>query len=559
MQGLRLILSFALFLTLFVNFSSGNVLNIYYWDASNPVFNASQVTNETANACCCTPNDTAYFLCYAINQGDTVQWWTQKSDPVIYTIQATDPTWTTPVLTYQNRYLDPTLRGEEAFGQGEGIAYTLYDAGIFYWRDATNTTMRGAIVVYNYTAPSTESTYDKNINTYNDVLGWITLVLLCLSIVGALLTILTFTLFASIRTYPIKLIMYLCVVIVIGNLWFILAFENTFLDNGALCFVTGMIVHGFFLSNFCWTFCIAFNFYQMIVRRNRESEALEKWYHLFAWGFPVFCMIFVTCFLEYGNTGTACYVTSALYIFIFFFLPGLVIISSNAILFFFVAREIHETLASAPKTDKRERKKEMRVYISIFISIGLSWIFGFIMVLIPEKIIQLIFLTLFSISQPLQGFLIFVSYCINAKVAGKYAGLFGKCIPFCRRWENLDSRSGTSSGRTASSSGRSSRSARSSGRSSSRSADTQDLSLDSTNSAASKTELYGADEDEEEEIEHGKDNNDNNDNDNDNENNHNKEKSDDDDVEAHHGGDDGDGIRDDKESGGGINFGNDDL
>jgi hypothetical protein len=39
-----------------------------------------------------------------------------------------------------------------------------------------------------------------------------------------------------------------------------------------------MIVHGFYVANFCWTFCIAFNFYQMIVRRNRESESLEKWY-----------------------------------------------------------------------------------------------------------------------------------------------------------------------------------------------------------------------------------------------------------------------------------------
>lgn len=41
-----------------------------------------------------------------------------------------------------------------------------------------------------------------------------------------------------------------------------------------------MIVHGFYVANFCWTFCIAFNFYQMIVRRNRESESLEKWYAL---------------------------------------------------------------------------------------------------------------------------------------------------------------------------------------------------------------------------------------------------------------------------------------
>ncbi|ELR20263.1 Gprotein-coupled receptor (GPCR) family protein [Acanthamoeba castellanii str. Neff] len=139
-----------------------------------------------------------------------------------------------------------------------------------------------------------------------------------------------------------------------------------------------MIVHGFYVANFCWTFCIAFNFYQMIVRRNRESESLEKWYHLFSWGIPGLCVLCTTCVLDYGDTGGACYVTSALYIFLFFFIPGLTIISLNAILFFFVIREIHETLASAPKTDKKDKKKEIRVYISIFISIevgelGVAW------------------------------------------------------------------------------------------------------------------------------------------------------------------------------------------
>jgi len=175
-------------------------------------------------------------------------------------------------------------------------------------------------------------------------------------------------------------------------------------------------VHGFWVSNFCWTFCIAFNFYQMIVRRNRESESLEKWsvaclslfsgkwlvgtliswdhfcrYHLFAWGFPALCVLCTTSVLDYGDTGGAyvffssviasmtspfsrfrysCYITSTLYIFLFFFIPGLTIISLNAILFFFVIREIHETLASAPKTDRKDKKKEIRVYISIFVSIG---------------------------------------------------------------------------------------------------------------------------------------------------------------------------------------------
>lgn len=71
-------------------------------------------------------------------------------------------------------------------------------------------------------------------------------------------------------------------------------------------------------------------------------------------------------------------------IFLGFFLPGLIIVSANAVIFFFIAREIHDTLKSAPKADKQEKWKEVRVYFSIFVSIGLSWIFGFIMVFIDQ-------------------------------------------------------------------------------------------------------------------------------------------------------------------------------
>jgi hypothetical protein len=52
---------------------------------------------------------------------------------------------------------------------------------------------------------------------YDDVLSYIVLILLSISIAGALLTLLTFLIFPKIRTYPIKLIMYLCLVIVIGT------------------------------------------------------------------------------------------------------------------------------------------------------------------------------------------------------------------------------------------------------------------------------------------------------------------------------------------------------
>jgi len=137
-----------------------------------------------------------------------------------------------------------------------------------------------------------------------------------------------------------------------------------------------------------------------------------------------------------------------------FFIPGLLIISSNGILFFFIGREIHETLAGAPKSDQRDRRKEFRVYISIYVSIGLSWVFGYLMFLVPEDVVITIFLILFTITTPLQGFFIFVFYCLNKKVAAKWAGLFGYCIPCCKSleesWTTQTPSGGSASGQSRS-------------------------------------------------------------------------------------------------------------
>jgi len=272
------------------------------------------------------------------------------------------------------------------------------------------------------------------------VLNYIVDVLLWLSVAGALITIITFSIFGDIRTYPIKLIMFLCACIASGYAIFFFAFEYFLVDSWA-CWSAAILIHYFFLANFGWSFCIAFNFYQMIVRRNRESEELEKWYHIGCWLIPGIICIIVAAIQAYGRVNSAvCYINNQWARFASFFLPGLIIISANAILFFFIGREIHETLAGAPKTDRREKTKEFRVYISIFISIGLTWIFGYLMFLIPSSWCdpcQEIFLVLFSVFTPLQGFLIFAAYCINTKVAAKWAGLFGKCIPCCKTWEEL--------------------------------------------------------------------------------------------------------------------------
>jgi hypothetical protein len=300
----------------------------------------------------------------------------------------------------------------------------------------------------------------------NNVFGdYITNILLAISIASALASLITFLIFSDIRTYPIKLICYLCVCIILGFSAFIAADKDPIPDNEGACISMAILVHFFFIANFLWTFCIAFNFYQMIVRRNRESQLLEKWYHLVCWGIPASLCIGVGSAEQYGairnGDQAQCWITDDLARFLTFFIPGLLIISSNGILFFFIGREIHETLAGAPKSDQRDRKKEFRVYISIYVSIGLSWVFGYLMFLVPEDVVITIFLILFTIFTPLQGFFIFLFYCVNKKVAAKWAGLFGYCLPCCKRleesWTTKTPTGGSASGasRSAGSSSRS--------------------------------------------------------------------------------------------------------
>lgn len=142
-------------------------------------------------------------------------------------------------------------------------------------------------------------------STVIEVFSWVTLVLMIMSIVGAFLTTMTFAMFGQIRTYPIKLIMYLCVCIVIGFTAFLIAFEPWVYHNEGPCIIIAIWVHYYFLANFLWTFCIAFNFYQMIVRRNREAQTLEKFYHIACWGIPVIFCAFAGGFSCYGDLGGA--------------------------------------------------------------------------------------------------------------------------------------------------------------------------------------------------------------------------------------------------------------
>jgi hypothetical protein len=238
--------------------------------------------------------------------------------------------------------------------------------------------------------------------------------------------------------------------------------------NYGACFFVGLMVHYSFLANFCWSFCIAFNFYRMIVAQDRDTRSYEKWYHIASWGFPAIPVIILAGLQMYGKTPNAfqCYINegSGLAVLLSFFVPGLLIVAANAVLFVFVAREIRETLKGAAEIrgagEKKDIKRQLRVYMSIVFSIGLAWAFGFIAAILAligtTPVPGQIFNILFNIFVPMQGYFLFGSYCVNEKIFKKYAQGFGKCLPCCNTVvEKLDylataSTTGTSGSKTGS-------------------------------------------------------------------------------------------------------------
>ena len=82
---------------------------------------------------------------------------------------------------------------------------------------------------------------------FNTILNAVVDILSGLSIGGAFLTIVTFTIFKELRTYPIKLIIYLCFCILFGQLFFFLSF---YLYDGFMCIPIAILIHYFFVAIF---------------------------------------------------------------------------------------------------------------------------------------------------------------------------------------------------------------------------------------------------------------------------------------------------------------------
>ncbi|XP_021930378.1 uncharacterized protein LOC110834968 isoform X3 [Zootermopsis nevadensis] len=247
----------------------------------------------------------------------------------------------------------------------------------------------------------------------------------CLSLICLFLVLLTFVMFRKWRSYlDSKIVASLSLSLFVMYLVFVTGFTQT--SSKLVCISIAATLHYFILSSFCWMFVEAFHNYLKFVKVIGTYIPRFMWKaSAGAWGFPFVPVISVLCYdYELYTNDKYCWVHKEAFSY-GFLTPLCLICGGNVIVFLLI---IISFTCARQKFESNQQQyslliSKLRMSICIFVLLGLSWVFGFVRIVVPE----IAFSYLFCITSTLQGFLIFLFFVVQERKAkGMWVSLICK-------------------------------------------------------------------------------------------------------------------------------------
>ena len=206
---------------------------------------------------------------------------------------------------------------------------------------------------------------------------------------------------------------------------FVMLIFGVFLSNMPdACTAAAIFLAYGFLAAFIWMNVIAMDTW-LIFRpsaafsRAEEDKMSLRWHCIFGWGVPILLVSIsiVTNFAdvyegfspEFG--GPRCWYTRRYAMLLYFGVPLMLSSAMNAALFILTSFNLHMAFNNGTNVIKSEGR-HFRIYVRLFVLMGITWIFGFISAFTDEIIIDFIFVILNS----LQGLFLFISFVCNKRV-----------------------------------------------------------------------------------------------------------------------------------------------
>ncbi|CAF1145043.1 unnamed protein product [Rotaria sordida] len=295
-----------------------------------------------------------------------------------------------------------------------------------------------------------------------------------LSIFALAISLITFTLFSSLRNLPGCNTINLIIALMIGEILF-LSQSLTIMTTPSVCLLFALGIHFFYLASFFWMNVMAFDLWKTFHKGFSlyiyEIRERLPFYALYAWGMPVIIVLigiildaknarlkpcygrffrgcYDVCFRTKNDTPLqGCWIESALMRFVLFGCPVAIILIINFILYALTVRSIRRGLKNVRVQVERkfQRKKQVvpgehdvKIYMRMAVLAGFGWTIGFILFLLPDnqkgfkRFLVASVKYLFILLNATPGLFIFGVYVCNRRVFTLYRQLLTNIYEFFR-------------------------------------------------------------------------------------------------------------------------------
>ncbi|XP_078359561.1 adhesion G protein-coupled receptor L3-like [Oculina patagonica] len=229
-----------------------------------------------------------------------------------------------------------------------------------------------------------------------------------LSILGCLLTIITYAFLPSLRSQRIIIHMNLVTAVLLAQVLFLVAVFGVRPETSQVaCYAVAVGLFFFFLCVFSWMLAEGLHIYFMVVRVFDSGRGRKLYYLLIGWGFPLtVTAIVVAIFQTRLLSKEICWLsveTGAIWSFVG---PAIFVMTVNLSILIMVMRVTSKMLNEDSPSNVRSLAK---AFVTLLPILGLTWVFG----LLAVNNSSVVFEYLFAIFNSLQGFLIFLFYCLK--------------------------------------------------------------------------------------------------------------------------------------------------
>ena len=269
---------------------------------------------------------------------------------------------------------------------------------------------------------SGETSVRETEDTKLEVLGIITIICMCISIICLLIRIGFQGCVPHFWSFAGRMQVQLAVALLIAFVFLLIgAFVE---EQHQLCYFCAVLKNLGFLGTFSWMTTISFLTWRTFgsdsikVKPKTSKQPLPK-ISIAAWLIPILLTAFTIMidFIIVDNSFSPsfaqplCWYNQRYALLIYFGIPIAICLIANTILFILTAIQLRKAFRNSKAVSKQEQKN-FQVYVRLFLLMGITWILGFIAPFIDHVAIQ----SLFVILNALQGLFLFIAFVCRKKV-----------------------------------------------------------------------------------------------------------------------------------------------